>query len=461
MTYSRPTPLNISTLQARFERPSAGFWLTVSSVWVMTTLATFRSRGIDDLLSSAGIDLQVQYQAASWILLGVVSAVFLLSGKFDYSLVKGGALAWLGVFAVLGVISSSYSPSPLITLYYSIQTIVLLVLLCSLGSRVEKIYYIIGLYIAINWTALIVGTAGLNLGLNWITTAEESYVRYGGSVGELWRFSTAFGHPSLIAIVAAMGAVGLAAQKSRWNFKRLTVAWLTLTVILTLSRTAIAGMAAGFVVIAFHRGKISGALASVCLVAALVLSIPGLDQRLINLFMRGQSSQEFSSLTGRSEIYGAALKRLGEAWWGEGFRSLRGKPLMGEQWGHGVSHAHNLVLQASIDLGIAGVLAVTMGLVSLARDTVRLAFPKRRPGVPATSDIEPLAVLFPILAFCALDSGFAMNVNVFVIAFAMFCASTRRKVALAMPTTAYASTGFATGRTTLNHNERQRYLCLR
>jgi hypothetical protein len=136
---------------------------------------------------------------------------------------------------------------------------------------------------------------------------------------------------------------------------------------------------------------------------------------------------------------------------------------MGEQWGHGVSHAHNLVLQASIDLGIAGVVAVTMSLVSLARDTVRLAFPKRRPGVPATSDIEPLAVLFPILAFCALDSGFAMNVNVFVIAFAMFCASTRRKVAQGMPATANASIGVATGRTTFtfNHNKRQRHQCLR
>ncbi|WP_353646653.1 O-antigen ligase family protein [Mesorhizobium sp. WSM2239] len=424
-------------------------------------MATFRSRSIDDLLGSGGIDFQVQYQAISWTILGSISALLLLLGKVDFSLVRRGPLAWLLAFAALGVASSLYSLSPLITLYYSIQSIVLILLVCAIGKNVDKIYYIVCLYAALNWIVLIMGTAGFGLGLDWITTAEESYVRYGGSRGELWRFSTAFGHPSLIAIVAAMGAVGLAAQRSRWSGKRLIVGWLTLTVVLTLSRTAIAGMAAGFLVIAVLRHKISGTLATICLLAALVLSIPGLDERLVNVFMRGQSSQDFSSLTGRSEIYSAALQRLEQAWWGEGFRSLRGRPLIGEQWGHGVSHAHNLVLQASIDLGVAGVLAVVMCLFSLTRDAVRLAFPSRRLGLSAASDIEPIAVLFPILAFCALDSGFAMNVNVFVIAFVMFCASTRRKVAQQAPATRYDSTEFVTSQVTFNHTMGRRYQCLR
>lgn len=407
---------------------TVGIGLGLVATWVITTFATFRVRDVNDLLGGEAVDGQVAFQVASWGVLGLLAAALMLSGRTDYALLRRGPVAWYLGFSLLALLSSLFSVSPAFTLYYAYQNVVVVLLVCSMGRRLDAVYALIVYYVAINWALLVLGELGLTFGFDWITTAETSYLRYGGSPGEMWRFSTAFGHPSLLSIVAAIGAVGIAAGRAPLRFRRLVVLGLAVTVLLTLSRTAIAGMAAGFVVVAYRRQMIGLATAAVLLGLAVVACMPGLGDDLTALLMRGQSGEEFTSLTGRSEIYSVAMQRAGESWLGDGFRSLRGRPLLGEQWGQGVTHAHNLVLQAQIDLGFAGALAVMATVGSLCAYALRLAWPRRGQGRIARPDHETLAILFPVLAFCTLDSGFAVNVNVFVIVFVMVCARARKKM---------------------------------
>src|SRR5690606_36949678 len=98
-----------------------------------------------------------------------------------------------------------------------------------------------------------------------------------------------------------------------------------LTVLMSLSRTAIAGMFAGFVIVALQRGVIVPWSAAALLLLAASLSIPEVSDYFLNLLMRGQSAEQFQSLTGRSEIYAVAIQRAGDSWFGEGHGSLRGR----------------------------------------------------------------------------------------------------------------------------------------
>lgn len=405
-----------------------GLGFATVAVWIITTFAMFRTRSINDLLGGNAVDGQVAFQVVSWGLLGLLAVSCVLSGRVDLNLLRRGPVAWYLAFTCLALASTLYSVNPAFTFFYAAQNLTLILLVCSMGHRLDAIYRLIVLYVGINWMLLLLGTLGITFGLEWITTAEESYIRFGGSPGEMWRFSTAFGHPSLLSIVAAIGAVGIATSDGALRLRRLLVVWLAITVILTLSRTAIAGMAAGFVIVAIRRGTVSLATTVVFLSLSAALCMPGFDNQLTAVLMRGQSSDEFNSLTGRSEIYSVALQRISESWLGDGFRSLRGRPLLGEQWGQGVSHAHNLVLQAVIDLGYAGAFTVLMTLGTLGAYALSLAWPRLRGGATNRLDFETLAIFFPVLAFCTLDSGFAVNVNAFVVVFVVICARARWKV---------------------------------
>lgn len=398
------------------------------AVWMMATFASFRSREIWELLSGNGFDAQVQFQSASWLVFGLIACGAFLRGRFDPRPVSGGPLFWYAIFVALAVFSTVYSPAPMLTGFGAMQLAVATALICTLVQRLDVIYPIIAIYVAINWLLVILGSVGLDFGLDWIAPAQEVYARFGGAEWETWRFTSAFGHPSLISIVAAMGAVGLAAKAPRrqWALYGFYVVWLAATVVLTVSRTAILGMLLGFLVVAWRRRLMLPFGMAASLAAFAVLIVPDVRDGLVEFLLRGQTEEDVASLTGRTDLYATAMERLGQISFGEGFRAVRANLLDEENWGQGVSHAHNLVLEALISLGVPGAAAVLASLISFAIYAARVAWHPwyRRFGHDGHA-CEALAVLFPILAFCTLDSGFAMNANPFVITFIFFAAKVR------------------------------------
>jgi O-antigen ligase len=199
-------------------------------------------------------------------------------------------------------------------------------------------------------------------------------------------------------------------------------------------------MALGFLIVVWRRRLMLPFAMAVGLSAIAALIVPEIRDGIVDFLLRGQTEEDVASLTGRTDLYATALERLERISLGEGFRAARANLLDEENWGQGVSHAHNLVLEALISLGAPGAAAVLASLVCFGSYAVRVAWHPwyRRFGSNGPAS-EALAVFFPILAFCVLDSGFAMNANPFVIAFIFFAAKVRAQLlALRIATEAIA-----------------------
>ncbi|MBX9787398.1 MAG: O-antigen ligase family protein [Pirellulales bacterium] len=394
-------------------RPAAAgvAWPLLLWMLVATSLASFRQRSGDELFDAGGIDWQVKFQILCWTALGALCCWFVVSGRADLRLLRRGPLFWYTGFALWAMVSALWSPAPALTAFRGFQHLVAVGLAISLGVNLHRIYLFIGVFLLVNWVLVVMGLLGLDLGQAWIRDPVHPDTYYEGP----WRFASAYGHPSWISIVAAVGAVGLAARTRgrQWLWAGPVVAWFVVTNLATMSRTAIAGMVGGFVVAAFGRRSLLPLVCLVGFVSAAVL-LPDPTRDAMGWFVRrGQSSEDFKSLTGRKALYREALRRAEQAWpLGTGFQSGRVNPL--DETGSLVSmgHAHNLVLESLSGLGLPGMLLALMVVASTVANLGLLLwmYPERGTVDPAPS-WELAAMLVPLFAFCVLDSGFASRVD--------------------------------------------------
>ena len=393
---------------------------------IVTTFASFRSRDASALWGSGGIDAQVKFQLLSWLLLGCVALWLLATGRADLRLLRRGPLFWYCCFVALALLSTVYSASPKLTALRSMQLAVAVVLVISLREHLGSIYLFIVAYIGINWCLFLLAVLGLDGGLAWIRGPDDAYISFGGTADGPWRFGSAFGHPSQISVVAAVGAIGLSARTfgRRWATRGPLIAWLVLTVVLTVSRTAIAGLVVGLVVVAMGRRVLLPSLCFAGFAVSMLFMSYDRQEAAGRYLMRGQSAQEFQSLTGRVPVYETALRRVEESWpIGNGFRAAR-KELFDE--GAPIVHAHNLFLEALTGMGLAGGVLVGMVVLTLAASAWTILRRPRPPSCPvAPAGWELCGILVSIFAFCVLDAGFAVGVNPFLMLFLVVAALTQ------------------------------------
>ena len=139
----------------------------------------------------------------------------------------------------------------MLTAYRSLQHGVAIVLVISLGKQLRDLNPFVFTYIAINWLLVILSLTGLHGDVAWIARPHDETVMFSAAGTEQWRFRSALGSPSYVSIVAAVGAVSLAVRSvGAMSVSRgLGVCWLALTTILTVSRTAIAGLCGGMFIV--------------------------------------------------------------------------------------------------------------------------------------------------------------------------------------------------------------------
>jgi len=400
----------------------------VVCLFIATTLASFRVRSVSELFAGGGMDAQVMFQALSWVALGFVGLYLFATGRADLRLLRRGPLFWYSCFVALALFSTLYSQSPALTAFRSMQLAVAVVLVISLREHLGSLHLFVIAYIAVNWILVLVGLSGCAGGLSWIRGVDDQYVALGGTVHGPWRFRSAFGHPSQIAVVASIGAIGLAACTSgrRWRVRGPIIAWLILTTILTVSRSGIAGLVGGLAVVAFGRRRMLPCVCTIGVVVPLLMMPDYSREALLRYLARGQSTEELASLTGRISVYDSAVSRIEQAWLtGYGFRAAR-RALLDEQApGHGVVHAHNLFLESLTSLGVPGAVLAGMVLLTLAFSIWTIL--RRYRGVPEVVPVgwELCGMLVPIVAFSVLDSGFAASVSPFVMVFLVVLALTQ------------------------------------
>jgi hypothetical protein len=411
------------SIEAEVKRAPSRVPLLLAWLLILTSMASFRIRQADELFQHGGVDAQVIFQVATWCTLGMLALVLVWTGRADLRLLGRGPVLWYLAFVVVAALSAAASMGPALTLFRAGQHGIALLLVISMREHLHKMYTYIIAYVAVSWILLFMAIGGFDFNQEWIYRYVRGQSFFSGDFMQRWRFETAYAHPSLLSIVAAVGAIGMAARaKGRSSIKeRMIIAWLIATAVLTVSRTAILGMVLGLGVVALSRKSLFTWLCLILVPASALMVSSDVRQGIGHYLARGQTSSELASLTGRSFLYRVALNRIDRSLpWGEGFQSGRLNPL--EEDNATMVHAHNLLLEATAGMGYLGGLAVALVVLTWLMNLMRLF--NRSTDSDATS-WELCAVSVPLLAFCVLDSGFANAINAVVFVYMAVIARTQ------------------------------------
>ena len=390
--------------------------------WMLTTFANFRVRSVVDLTAGDMFDGQVLFQVASWLCFGVIAAWAVLRGRANGSLVRRGPLAWYSGFIGLALISAAYSPLPELTAFTALQHAIALVLVISLGKRLHDLWPFVLMYMLVNWLLVILGALHMDFGLAWITPPELSQI---WTDHEEWRFGTAFGHPSQLGIVAATAAFMLTSGPKKAVGRGFAAMLTLLTLLATISRTAIAGFAAALLFFAAKQRLVLVLCLSGSLCTLAILVEPSRDV-ILSYVARGQNADDIASLTGRVPVFEDAISRARVHWmFGQGFLSSRVLLLNDLGEGNGTVHPHNMFLAAITGMGIGGAVLALGSLISLFVAAARLLrLSHHYPSVRADA-VSCASALLPLAAFCILDAGFVAKLNPFVLLYLTAAARTQ------------------------------------
>ena len=401
------------------------FW-----IFILSTFASFRIRSATELWQQGGFDSQVKFQAGSWVMIGFVALILLIRRKVDTKLFSpGGPLFWYTLYVLFAVFSAIYSSQPTLTLFRSFQILAAIIILSSIRLTLTDFYIYAIIYILINWILTLAGFLTQGPPTSWLPAPGNNFLFYDAAPNSHYRFATAFGHPFVIGTVAAMGSVGIIAKLQDRSTNRIWYLWfilLTLSCVLTVTRTAIAGMIAGQLVIFIVRKRPLAIVAMAFFVT--LTSLSESNRSTITEFLsRGQTKIEMKALTGRNLIYEEVLQRsMASPIFGEGFASARKIMLLAERANIDFTHAHNLFFEAFMSLGIIGVTLISLVLVVLVVRMIIFEFwSNRDPYVLlGTAPLEYLGLMIPLTAACITGVGFAGSLNVVPIFFiAIMCIS--------------------------------------
>lgn len=395
---------------------------------IMLSFVSFRQRDAEDLMRPGGMDLQVQFQAATWVGLGLIAWLLVAKRRAETKLLLYAPLTWFAVYAGLALISTLFSVSPPLTLFRSGQVVITILLVISLREYLHRCYSLIAIYLAANWVLVLMANTGLTFGMDWVRGPDNLFMLYDRLTPYPWRFGSPLGHPSQISVVGAVGAVGLMARYRGEDFRRHLPMFLffVITVLLTISRTAIAGMFVGGLVVFAVRGRILPFLLVSGILIPSAIMMPSIGGAMVNYGMRGQSTDEFKSLTGRSEIYKQGIERALDAIpLGEGFVAGRAKVIVHKDAGGSIVHSHNLFIESTIGMGVPGLISAILVLVTLGMSLLQaVRIPANSSGI--SPGWEPLVMAIPMVAFCIMDRGFAGSANPALFLFVVILASTTK-----------------------------------
>lgn len=422
-----------SDLSKRSEQRSLKVSLLVWCAILLTLTSLRPPRHPSELMKAGGFDWQVKLQALIWVGLGVFGLLMIVRRRADLRLIQSGPLFWYLGFVVLAIISAAWSASPMVTAYRAVQHGVAVVLVISMREHLRHLSLYLSIYIALNWCFVLAWATGLHGGNDWIAGSPDQGTAFLASAGDLqWRFRSTAGHPSHISIVAGVAAISLAMRTygRHWFARGLGSVWMMGTVVLTVSRTAIAGMFGGLMVVAFSRHKLAIVLCVIGTVIPATMLVGPVREKTGAYLRRGQTTQQFGSMTGRVPIYEKVMEKAREnAMTGVGFQSMRVDPIA-EGW----LHTHNLFLESLTSLGVLGVLMSLMVLVSTGAAIVTLLLRNfGRHGPAALSAWENAAMALPLLAFCILDVGFFAAMNAVVMTYIAVMAKIQSEVLDGVP----------------------------
>lgn len=369
--------------------------------WVMIVfVSTFRLSGHrDPALAASGVASPEQLvELGVYTAVGVLGATEWLKSRRRVSSL--GLLLFI-TFGVLAVASVVWSVVPLFSLVRGSQVVVLGIL-AYVTARRWLAQPIVGFVEWRRiWGGLVVGVAGVSaIALIWSDWPGGRFAWVGVHPGTTAEYLAL---AALVALSMILGPDWGLTRKVARVMPLLAVA-TALLLILTLTRSVTAAFLAASIVLVL--GSTGGRLdvrllAVVCVIVLILAGVMLWPTQVYEFLLRGGSTEQLLTLTGRTELWAAALQTVGDS------------PLVGFGYGAGrliltelipwSGTGHNLWVEASVSFGIIGAILVTAILGWMLYRSRRL----QRAGARTSGGLGLALAVFVVLDGVA-GPGFAL-----------------------------------------------------
>ena len=186
------------------------------------------------------------------------------------------------------------------------------------------------------------------------------------------------------------------------KYKAMRVALLSGTLLCAQSRTSDIVMMAAlavFIVDGLRHKKIGRAVAAMAATLGFLCLAAGWMDQIVRIFMRGESIEEMSSLSGRTDYWGFAIEHI--SWFGDGLatgsRSLIF--LDSDPFSHGSVNMHNSFIEALIGAGYIGAIPF---LITFVWRELRMFWQALRSGDASNAIYAVCALVFAARAMTSI-----------------------------------------------------------
>lgn len=404
-------------------------WWHVLWFLAFTSALVFRVRDTQDISDSA-IDFWALYRIGLMGIVGFVLFARLALGTPGFSIALfQGLLGRLLVFALLCVLSTTWSAYRAWTLYKSIEYLVVVVLLAAIVAACGSL----GRYkqlIDFTWT--IDGLLLLSIWLGAVVWPSVAFQPAGGVIGVQLQgvlpiiADNGVGHVSaILAVVALSRFLRIPHRRSSRVFYLTIFGIALITMALAQTRSAILGFFVGTLLLLYFSKRI-GALTCVLLAVVLLFLATSAGSFFEEYMRRGQDADEVASLSGRTD------------WWEFGWTEFQKRPWTGmgaftarftvlAKFGdQEVSTVHNTYLEAALGVGIIGLIALLATFLGVWRSLIREL---RRPPFDSARHqlaLEVIGVLGVITVRSFFSVGLVVHYDIDFLALVGFAELCRR-----------------------------------
>ena len=351
--------------------------MTLAYLLIPIAGTKFRNRNAMDAVNSV-LDGQVVFEVGLYALIGIMTVTIMYSTRFRWPRLTLMARVLLAFTALTGI-SALWSYAPMLTIVRSVQlaTLVLLTVVTVTAFGASRVTRALTSAVIV-YVLVCAALAAAFPAFQGTTTDHQGFRRFS------W-FSL---HPITVAIYAGMAlmllATGIMYARDGLRSRRLGIPEVLyavpLGVILLATNSrgplfAVVGTIALILAIKLLRPVAATAVVAAALLGVLAFNATGmtLDSLLVNLdngqsplrevVLRGQTPEEFESLTGRTELWTELVPLYWERpMMGFGYQASRQLVLETRPW---AGHAHNGLIETMLDLGIIGTLLLWIPVLTI------------------------------------------------------------------------------------------------
>jgi O-antigen ligase len=328
-----------------------------------------------DANPNAFIDVGINLDRLLRLLIGMGALVIGLAYlPKTYRLVLKPPAIFLLVYVLFALLSTVYSATP----GYTFETGMILfgfILFSAAAARVltlkaalMTIAVSLGLFVALSWGV-------------YLVLPEAGRTSAWTLLGYVYRLDGLTAHANILGrvVMLFLGAIFLLFVY-RYARLQLLIAPALLglaTLAFSDSRTSMLAFAAALMVFALRRLPWLLILVCLAMIAAvlylLYLSWLGAGTEVLEALSRTGSADEIATLTGRTELWAVVVEKIKESpWLGYGYGAshfILSRDVTGFGWDH--PHAHNMILQSLLNVGVIGTLFLVLALTWQAEALVK------------------------------------------------------------------------------------------